>query len=137
MSISKENSKVILFDGVCNLCNDSVKFIIKNDKRNIFKFAALQGKYGIKIQNNYNINTTKINSIILVDGENTFTKSSAALRIAKDLRAPFFMFYVFIIIPVFIRNFIYDIIAKNRYKWFGKMDNCMIPTKELKSKFFD
>lgn len=137
MSISKENSKVILFDGVCNLCNDSVKFIIKNDKRNIFKFAPLQGKYGIKIQNSYNINTTKINSIILVDGENTFTKSSAALRIAKDLRAPFFMFYVFIIIPVFIRNFIYDLIAKNRYKWFGKMDNCMIPTKELKSKFFD
>ena len=137
MSISKENSKVILFDGVCNLCNDSVKFIIKNDKRNIFKFAPLQGNYGIKIQNSYNINTTKINSIILVDGENTFTKSSAALRIAKDLRAPFFMFYVFIIIPVFIRNFIYDLIAKNRYKWFGKMDNCMIPTKELKSKFFD
>lgn len=137
MSISKENSKVILFDGVCNLCNDSVKFIIKNDKRNIFKFAPLQGKYGIKIQNSYNINTTKINSIILVDGKNTFTKSSAALRIAKDLRAPFFMFYVFIIIPVFIRNFIYDLIAKNRYKWFGKMDNCMIPTKELKSKFFD
>ena len=137
MSISKENSKVILFDGVCNLCNDSVKFIIKNDKRNIFKFAPLQGKYGIKIQNSYNINTTKISSIILVDGENTFTKSSAALRIAKDLRAPFFMFYVFIIIPVFIRNFIYDIIAKNRYKWFGKMESCMIPSNELKNKFFD
>jgi len=137
MSISKENSKVILFDGVCNLCNNSVKFIIKNDKRNIFKFAPLQGKYGIKIQNNYNINTTQINSIILVDGEKTFTKSSAALRIAKDLKAPFFMFYVFIIIPVFIRNFIYDLIAKNRYKWFGKMESCMIPSNELKSKFFD
>lgn len=137
MSISKENSKVILFDGVCNLCNNSVKFIIKNDKCNIFKFAPLQGKYGIKIQNRYNINTTKINSIILIDGENIFTKSSAALRIAKDLRAPFFMFYVFIIIPVFIRNFIYDLIAKNRYKWFGKMESCMIPSNELKSKFFD
>ena len=137
MSISKENSKVILFDGVCNLCNNSVKFIIKNDKRNIFKFAPLQGKYGIKIQNNYNINTTQINSSILVDGEKTFTKSSAVLRIAKDLKAPFFMFYVFIIIPVFIRNFIYDLIAKNRYKWFGKMESCMIPSNELKSKFFD
>ena len=137
MSISKKNTKVILFDGVCNLCNNSVKFIIKNDKRNIFKFAPLQGKYGIKIQNSYNINTTQINSIILVDGEKTFTKSSAALRIAKDLRAPFFMLYVFIIIPVFIRNFVYDLIAKNRYKWFGKMESCMIPSNELKSKFFD
>ena len=137
MSILKENSKVILFDGVCNLCNNSVKFIIKNDKRNIFKFAPIQGKYGIKIQNSYNINTTQINSIILVDGEKTFTKSSAALRIAKDLKAPFFMFYVFIIIPVFIRNFIYDLIAKNRYKWFGKMESCMIPSNELRSKFFD
>ena len=137
MSISKKNTKVILFDVVCNLCNNSVKLIIKNDKSNIFKFAPLQGKYGIKIQNSYNINTTQINSIILVDGEKTFTKSSAALRIAKDLRAPFFMLYVFIIIPVFIRNFVYDLIAKNRYKWFGKMESCMIPSNELKSKFFD
>ena len=137
MSISKKNTKVILFDGVCNLCNNSVKFIIKNDKRNIFKFAPLQGKYGIKIQNRYNINTTEINSIILIDGKKTYAKSSAALRIAKDLRAPFFMLYVFIIIPVFIRNFVYDLIAKNRYKWFGKMESCMIPSNELKSKFFD
>ena len=96
MSISKKNPKVILFDGVCNLCNNSVKFIIKNDKSNIFKFAPLQGNYGIKIQNRYNIKTTEINSIILIDGEKIFTKSSAALRIAKDLRAPFFIFYVFI-----------------------------------------
>ena len=118
MSISKKNTKVILFDGVCNLCNNSVKLIIKNDKSNIFKFAPLQGKYGIKIQNRYNINTTEINSIILIDGKKTYAKSSAALRIAKDLRAPFFLFFVFIIVPVFIRNFIYDLIAKNRYKLF-------------------
>ena len=137
MSISKKNTKVILFDGVCNLCNNSVKLIIKNDKSNIFKFAPLQGKYGIKIQNRYNINTTEINSIILIDGKKTYAKSSAALRIAKDLRAPFFLFFVFIIVPVFIRNFIYDLIAKNRYKWFGKMESCMIPSNELKSKFFD
>ena len=137
MSISKKNTKVILFDGVCNLCNNSVKLIIKNDKSNIFKFAPLQGKYGTKIQNRYNINTTEINSIILIDGKKTYAKSSAALRIAKDLRAPFFLFFVFIIVPVFIRNFIYDLIAKNRYKWFGKMDSCMIPSNELKSKFFD
>ena len=137
MSISKKNTKVILFDGVCNLCNNSVKLIIKNDKSNIFKFAPLQGKYGIKIQNRYNINTTEINSIILIDGKKTYAKSSAALRIAKDLRAPFFMLYVFIIIPVFIRNFVYDFIAKNRYKWFGKMESCMIPSNELKNKFFD
>jgi predicted DCC family thiol-disulfide oxidoreductase YuxK len=137
MSISKENSKVILFDGVCNLCNNSVKFIIKNDKRDIFKFAPLQSEYGINVQNRHNINTNEINSIILINGEKIFTKSNAALRIAKDLGAPYFIFYIFIVIPVFIRNFIYDFIAKNRYKWFGKMESCMIPSNELKSKFFD
>ena len=137
MSISKENSKVILFDGVCNLCNNSVKFIIKNDKRNIFKFAPLQSEYGINVQNRHHINTNEINSIILVDGDKIFTRSTAALVIAKDLRAPYFIFYIFIIIPVFIRNFIYDLIAKNRYKWFGKMESCMVPSNELKNKFFD
>ena len=137
MSISKKNSKVILFDGVCNLCNNSVKFIIKNDKNNIFKFAPLQSEYGINVQNRHNINTNEINSIILIDGEKIYTKSNAALHIAKDLNAPYFVFYIFIIIPVFIRNFIYDLIAKNRYKWFGKMESCMIPSNELKSKFFD
>jgi|TARA_B100001094_G_C18078973_1_gene744136 predicted DCC family thiol-disulfide oxidoreductase YuxK len=137
MSISKENSKVILFDGVCNLCNNSVKFIIKNDKRDIFKFAPLQSEYGINVQNRHNINTNEINSIILINGEKIFTKSNAALRIAKDLGAPYFIFYIFIVIPVFIRNFIYDFIAKNRYKWFGKMESCMIPSNELKNKFFD
>jgi predicted DCC family thiol-disulfide oxidoreductase YuxK len=137
MSISKENSKVILFDGVCNLCNNSVKFIIKNDKNNIFKFAPLQSEYGINVQNRHNINTNEINSIILINGEKIFTKSNAALRIAKDLGAPYFIFYIFIVIPVFIRNFIYDFIAKNRYKWFGKMESCMIPSNELKNKFFD
>ena len=135
MSISKENSKVILFDGVCNLCNNSVKFIIKNDKRNIFKFAPLQSEYGINIQNRHNINTNEINSIILIDGEKIYTKSNAALHIAKGLNAPFFVFYIFIIIPVFIRNFIYDLIAKNRYKWFGKKENCRIPTPEGREKF--
>ena len=137
MSISKENSKVILFDGVCNLCNNSVKFIIKNDKRDIFKFAPLQSEYGINVQNRHNININEINSIILINGEKIFTKSNAALRIAKDLGAPYFIFYIFIVIPVFIRNFIYDFIAKNRYKWFGKMESCMIPSNELKNKFFD
>ena len=137
MSTSKENTKVILFDGICNLCNNAVKFIIKNDKKNIFQFAPLQGEYGIKIQNKYELDLKEIDSIILVDGDKVFTRSTAALRIAKDLRTPYFIFYIFIIIPVFIRNFIYDLIAKNRYKWFGKMESCMIPSNELKSKFFD
>ena len=137
MSTSKENTKVILFDGICNLCNNAVNFIIKNDKKNIFQFAPLQGKYGIKIQNKYELDLKEIDSIILVDGDKVFTRSTAALRIAKDLRAPYFIFYIFIVIPVFIRNFIYDLIAKNRYKWFGKMESCMMPSNELKSKFFD
>jgi len=129
------NYKIILFDGVCNLCNDAVTYIIKRDKKNVFKFAALQSEIGQELTSKFNIDTSKVDSIILIDGEKHYEKSSAALRIAKYLSGAYPLLFGFMVVPKFIRNAVYDYIAKNRYKWFGKKESCMIPTAELKSKF--
>jgi len=134
-----KHKKLILFDGVCNLCNSSVLFVIKRDKKNVFMFAPLQGETGQQIINEYNIDTTQTDSIILYDKEKVkiYSKSTAALKVAKHLGFPLNLSVIFQIIPPFIRNWIYDYIAKNRYKWYGKKDACMIPTPELKAKFLN
>lgn len=110
-------------------------FIIKHDKEDRFRFAALQDEAGEKITNQYQIDTDKVDSIVLVDNEKAYTKSDAALRIALYLNGLYPLLYGFMIVPRFLRNWVYDLIAGNRYKWFGKKENCMIPTPELKSKF--
>jgi len=131
-----ENSyKIILFDGVCNLCNSSVNFVITHDPKNKFKFAALQSDVGASLIQKYGIDISKTDSIILIDNQKAFVKSSAALRIAKYLNKGYPLLYGLMIVPNFIRNWVYDYIAKNRYKWYGKKDSCMIPTPELKEKF--
>lgn len=133
--MESKNHKIILFDGVCNLCNGAVTFIIKRDKKDVFKFAALQSEIGRELTSKFNIDTSKVDSIILIDGEKHYEKSSAALRIAKYLSGAYPLLFGFMVVPKFIRNAVYDSIAKNRYKWFGKKESCMIPTAELKSKF--
>lgn len=133
-----KNKKLILFDGFCNLCNTSVQFIIKHDKRNVFLFAPLQSDLGKQIIETYKIDTDKTDSILLYTPETGIDyKSTAALKIASHLGFPINIISVFIITPPFIRNWIYDYIAKNRYTWYGKKDSCMIPTPALKSKFLD
>jgi predicted DCC family thiol-disulfide oxidoreductase YuxK len=133
--MNAESKKIILFDGVCNLCNNSVVFIIKRDKKDVFRFAAIQSDEGEKLIKEHNIDTSKTDSIILIEENKYSVKSTAALKIAKYLKGGYPLLFGFIILPVIFRNWVYDIIAKNRYKWFGKKDNCMIPTPELKSKF--
>lgn len=130
-----KEKKIILFDGVCNLCNNSVVFIIKRDKKDIFRFAALQSDTGKMLTEKLSIDTSKTDSIILTEGDTYSVKSSAALKIARHLKGGYPLLYGFMILPAFLRNFIYDIIAKNRYKWFGRKESCMIPTPELKAKF--
>jgi predicted DCC family thiol-disulfide oxidoreductase YuxK len=128
--------QLILFDGICNLCNSSVQYVIKHDKKNMFMFTALQSKVGQQIIKEYNIDTTKTDSILLYTPEvGISSKSTAALKIAYHLGFPNNLLCVFFIIPPFVRNYVYDYIAKNRYKWYGKKESCMIPTPELKSKF--
>tara|TARA_R110000851_G_scaffold86328_9_gene187493 strand:+ start:1692 stop:2102 length:411 start_codon:yes stop_codon:yes gene_type:complete len=131
-----ENNKIILFDGVCNLCNSSVQYVIKRDKSNAYRFAALQSEIGKKLVEERGIDTSQIDSIILIEpGVAYYTKSTAALKIAQSFGGVWQLTSVFEWIPEKIRDWVYDYIAKNRYKWYGKKDACMIPTPELKSKF--
>ncbi len=127
--------KIILFDGICNLCNNSVTFVIKRDSKNLFKYAALQSEAGKELVKEHGIDTETTDSIILIEANKAYVKSSAALRIAKHLSGGWPLLYGFIIIPTFLRNWVYDWVARNRYKWFGKKESCMIPTPELKEKF--
>ena len=131
----KTNHKIILFDGVCNLCNASVNFVIQRDKNDVFRFAALQSDIGKKYISEFNIDPLDTDSIILIDKEKCYIKSTAALHIAKSMSGAYPLLYGFIIVPRFIRNWVYDYVAKNRYKWYGKKKNCMIPTSELQNKF--
>ncbi len=126
---------VILFDGVCNLCNGSVIFIIKRDPRSQFYFAALQSDFGNKQLKNFGLPATELNSVLLIKGGTLYQKSNAALEIAKHLNGLWPVIYIFKIIPPFLRDGIYTWVARNRYRWFGKKDACMIPTPELKSRF--
>ncbi|WP_299391258.1 thiol-disulfide oxidoreductase DCC family protein [uncultured Gelidibacter sp.] len=137
MSIPLEkNKQLILFDGVCNLCNTSVQYVIKHDQNDVFRYTALQSEVGQELLKQFKIDTKKTDSILLYSEENGISyKSTAALKIASKLGFPRNLIAVFLIVPAFIRNWVYDFIAKNRYKWYGKKDECMIPTAELKSKF--
>lgn len=128
---------VILFDGVCNLCNGSVLFIIKRDPKARFRFASLQSAYGESFLKKHGLSTKEYDSIILIDGGRLYTQSSAALRIAKRLGGAWPLLYIGMMVPKFLRDAIYNFIAKNRYRWFGKKEACMIPTPELRSRFME
>ena len=138
MTEFSKNKKIILFDGICNLCNDSVLKVIKNDAKNTFVFTALQSNSGQKIINYLKIDISKIDSVILYEpGVSYDVKSTAALKIMNVFGGLWKLTQVFWIFPEGFRNLVYDYIAKNRYKWFGKKESCMIPTQELKAKFLD
>jgi predicted DCC family thiol-disulfide oxidoreductase YuxK len=121
---------LILFDGVCNLCNASVQFIVKRDPHQKFKFASLQSPVAKEYLTNQ-----EMSSILLIKNGKYYDRSNAALEIARDLKGPWKIFYFFKIIPASLRNVLYNVIANNRYKLFGKKDECMIPTPELRSRF--
>ena len=128
---------VILFDGICNLCSNSVLFILRRDKKNQFLFGSLQGKTGQEYLAKFNLPADTFNSFMLVEDDTLYTRSTAALRMVKHLVGGWSLLYAFIIIPQFIRDAVYNIIAKNRYKWFGKKEVCWVPTPALKQKFLD
>ena len=134
-----KNKQLILFDGVCNLCNNSVLFVIKRDRKDKFLFAPLQSNVGKGIIKKFNIDTEKTDSILLYNPkkESLTHKSTAALLVARQLGFPSNLLTIFLIVPTFIRNWVYNFVAKNRYKWYGKKESCIIPTPELKAKFLD
>ena len=128
------DSAIILFDGVCNLCSSSVQFILKRDKKKLFRFASLQSKAGQDYLKKFNLPGDTFNSFVLVEGDKIYTRSTAALKVAKNLKGWSWL-YAFRLVPKFIRDGIYNLIAKNRYLWFGNNDVCWIPTTELISRF--
>ena len=133
-----ENKKIILFDGVCNLCDGAIQFIIKHDKKDIFRYASLQSEIGRKLVAERGIDPEEIDSIMLIEpGVAYYRKSTAALEISRDLSGGYSLLKNFLFVPEIMRDGIYDFIARNRYKWFGKKEHCMIPTPELKAKFLD
>jgi predicted DCC family thiol-disulfide oxidoreductase YuxK len=128
--------RIILFDGVCNFCNSSVQFIIKRDPKGLYKFASLQSTTGERLKKENEI-TADLDSFIYLEGKNVFDKSTAVLKVCKGLKGLWKLCYIFIVIPKPLRDVVYKWIARNRYKWFGKRDSCMIPTPEQRNRFLD
>jgi len=126
---------ILLFDGVCNLCNSMVTFVIKRDQEAIFKFASLQSEAGQTILKEHSLPLDQFDSFYYVEGKKLFTKSTAALKVAKELDGAWKLFYPLIIIPKPLRDIVYSIVAKNRYRFFGKKDQCMLPNPEMKKRF--
>lgn len=128
---------IILFDGVCNLCNSAVNFVIKRDKKNLIRFAPLQSETAQVLLAKHKMHTKEIKSFIFIKNGKEYTQSTAALKVCRHLSGAWPALYALIIIPPFIRDGIYNWIAKNRYKWFGQKNECMIPTPELQAKFLN
>lgn len=132
--MTNKDQNIIFFDGVCILCNTSVQFIIKHEKQSIFFFSTLQSDFAndfLKKKHQF----SQLDSIILFADNQFYTQSTAALLIAKTLKFPFSILYIFMIIPKPIRDLIYNYIAKNRYRWFGKKAACMLPSKTQQNRF--
>lgn len=128
---------VILFDGVCNFCNSTVNFIIRQDKEKIFRFAALQSEAGKKIKNKFGIDPAETDSFLLIENGKLYTHSTAGLKLYNRLPWYWKWTQLFWIVPAFVRDGVYKFIARNRYKWFGKKEECMIPSPSVKERFLD
>ena len=131
-----KDKKIILFDGVCNLCDSTVQYLIKRDNKDVFRFVALQSEIGKQIIEHIGVDTSETDSIILYEpNKGYYYKAEAAIRIAAGLGGVYKLMKFFSILPKGFNNAVYDYVAKNRYKWYGKKDECMIPTPEMKAKF--
>jgi predicted DCC family thiol-disulfide oxidoreductase YuxK len=131
------DKQLILFDGVCNLCNTYVQFVIERDSQNKFLFASLQSDTGQNLLKHFGLDTTELKTLVLLQDKEIYIKSTGALRILKQLDGIWKFSYIFILIPAFIRDFFYSFVAANRYRFFGKKEYCMIPSPKLKSKFLN
>ena len=130
-----KDKKIILYDGICNLCNSSVQYLIKQDTKDVFRFVALESELGQKILIHIGIADKNIDSIVVYQpGIAYYYKSAALIEITKSLQGKFHYGLLFKILPISLRDIVYDYIAKNRYRWYGKKESCMIPTPELKTK---
>ena len=134
--VNMANQPVILFDGVCNFCNGAVNFAIKRDKKARLKFATLQSGIASQLLDKFKLSARDLNSFVLIENGKVYTRSTAALKVFRYLDGLWPLMYGFIIVPIFLRDAIYKLIAKNRYRLFGIRKECMIPTPEVRSRFF-
>jgi predicted DCC family thiol-disulfide oxidoreductase YuxK len=132
-----EQQPIILFDGVCNFCNSAVNFTLKRNKKANIRFAPLQSEAGQKLLQQYNLPVSDMESFVFIENSKAYQRSTAALKVCPHLRGLWPLSYGLIIVPRFIRDGIYNWIAKNRYKWFGRQQSCMIPTPEVRARFLD
>jgi len=126
---------IVIFDGVCILCNASIDFIIRQDKTGIFKVSANQHETGRKILTEQGVDPDAVDTVFLYENGTLYRRSTAALRIARRLGLPWSLLYGFIIIPAPIRDAIYKVIARNRYRWFGRKETCRLPTQAERERF--
>jgi predicted DCC family thiol-disulfide oxidoreductase YuxK len=126
---------IVLFDGVCNFCNSTVNFIIRNDRRGYFTFAPLQSEGGARLQAEHGFDPSRLDTFIVIERGTAYDRSTAALRIARRLGGAYPLAYAFIAVPRPVRDFVYDWFAKGRYRWFGKRDECMVPDEGIRARF--
>ncbi|MDU0330513.1 thiol-disulfide oxidoreductase DCC family protein [Paenibacillus sp. 3LSP] len=134
---NQRNEHVILFDGVCHLCQGAVKFIIKRDPAGRFRFASLQSEAGSRLLQASGVHVESLDSVVLIENGSYYIRSAAALRIARGLRYPWPLLYALIVVPKGLRDAVYQFIARHRYRWFGKDETCLVPTRELRERFLE
>ena len=132
-----DNRHIVIFDGVCNLCNGSVNFIIKHDPKCLFAFIPAQSPSGQRLIKEFDVPEVGVDTFLLIKNGRCYFRTNAALEIAKDLSGAWFLLYVFKIVPRSLRDYFYNLLAKNRYKLFGRKEACMIPTSNIKNRFLD
>jgi predicted DCC family thiol-disulfide oxidoreductase YuxK len=130
-----ESSRIILFDGVCNFCDALVNWIIARDRKGLFRFAALQSAAGERLQREHGLDPTALNALVLLDGGRVYRKSGAALGIVRRLSWPWPLLFGWIAVPALARDFVYGWFARRRYGWFGRKDECMVPSAEVRERF--
>ena len=133
----REETGIVLFDGVCNFCNATVRFIIRKERKPELKFASLQSETGQSLLKKYNIEQDKWGSFVLIEDGKAYLRSSAGLRLCGRFKGLWPMMKIFLIVPAFIRDGVYNFISKNRYKWWGKSVSCQIPSPELRNRFIE
>jgi len=131
----QNDQPIVIFDGVCNFCNASVNFVMKHDRRGRFLFASSQSEAGASLLRKFGIDPTSVQSVYLVEGDRIWSKSSAVARVARGLALPWKLLAVTGIVPKFLADFVYDLIARNRYRWFGQSQECRLPTEAERARF--
>jgi predicted DCC family thiol-disulfide oxidoreductase YuxK len=130
-------SQIIFFDGVCNLCEGTVQFLLKRNKKKNLLFASLQSNSGQQMLKHFNLPLNNFNSFVFIENGKLYQRSAGALRVTKYLSGLWPLLYAFLIVPPFIRNAVYDFVARNRYKWYGQKNECWLPTPELQKRFLE